>query len=124
MQWFRREKTVLQLTFHLISNVFSNKTIWTTIFEFQFTFSTKNEHGEAFYSQKYAKPFEPSIYHTKFISTSTTVQAISGGSLNKVGWIESENYHKHLIKYQKPSTLIIGDSIAKGLRRYMDVWDH
>ena len=28
-----------------------------------------------------------------------------------------------MIKYQKPSTLIIGDSTAKGLRRYMDVWD-
>ena len=37
--------------------------------------------------------------------------------------IESHNYHKRPIKYRKPSTLIIGDSIAKGLCRYMDVWD-
>ena len=27
------------------------------------------------------------------------------------------------MKYQKLSTLTIGDSIAKGLRRYIDVWD-
>ena len=44
MQWFRREKMVLQLTFLLISNLFSQKTIWVTIFEFQFAFSSKNEH--------------------------------------------------------------------------------
>ena len=40
-----------------------------------------------------------------------------------MGWIESHSYHKRLIKYRKPSALIIGDSIAKGLRRYVDVWD-
>ena len=50
-------------------------------------------------------------------------QEINGGRFDKVDWIESHNYHKHIIKYQKPSTLIIGDSIAKSLRRYMDVWD-
>ena len=78
---------------------------------------------EAFYYQKYAKPFEPSLYHIKFRNTSTAVRAITGGRLHKVGWIESHNYHKRLIKYRKPSTLIIGDSIAKSLRRYMGVWD-
>ena len=41
---------------------FSKKTIRVTIFEFQFTFSTKSEHGGAFYYQKYAKPLEPSIF--------------------------------------------------------------
>ena len=46
-----------------------------------------------------------------------TVRAITEGRLDKMGWIESHNYHKRLIKYQKPSTL------AKGLCRYMDVWD-
>ena len=39
-----------------------------------------------------------------------------------MGQIESRNYHKGLIKYQKPSTFIIGDSIAKGRGRYMDDW--
>ena len=79
--------------------------------------------GEAFYYQKYAKTFEPSIYHTKFRNTSSAAQAITGGRLDKVGWIESHNYHTRLIKYRKPSTIIIGDSIAKGLCRYMYVWD-
>ena len=50
-------------------------------------------------------------------------QEINGGRFDKVDWIESHNYHKHIIKYRKPSTLIIGDSIAKSVRMYMDVWD-
>ena len=79
--------------------------------------------GGAFCYQKYAKPFEPSVYHTKFRNTSTSAQAITGGRLDKVGWIESHNYHKRQVKYRKPLMLTIGDSIAKGLRRYMDVWD-
>ena len=78
---------------------------------------------EAFYYQKSPKPFEPSVYHAKFRNTLTAEQAITGGRLDNVYWIEPHNYHKRLIKYQKPSTLIIGDSIAKGLPRYMDVWD-
>ena len=79
--------------------------------------------GEVFYYQKYVKPFELSVYHTKFRNTSTAARAITGRRLDKVGWIESHNCHKCLIKYRKPSTLIIGETIAKGLRRYMDVWD-
>ena len=80
--------------------------------------------GEAFYYHKYAKPFETSVYHAKFRDSLTAVQAITGGRLGNVGWIESHNYHKRLIKHRKPTTLIIGDSIAKGLCRYMDIWDH
>ena len=78
---------------------------------------------EAFYYQKYAKPFEPSVYHPKFRNSLTVAQAITGGRFDKVDWTESHNYHKHMTKYQKPSTLIISDFIAKGLSRYMDVWD-
>ena len=78
---------------------------------------------EAFYYHKYAKPFEPSVYNAKFRNSLTAAQAITGGRFDKVGWIESHNYHKYMIKYRKPSALIIGHSIAKGLRRYMDVWD-
>lgn len=33
------------------------------------------------------------------------------------------NYHKRLLKFQKPSTLLIGESMAKCLSRYTDVWD-
>ena len=43
--------------------------------------------------------------------------------LTRLTGIESHNYHKHIIKYRKPPTLIIGDSIGTGLCRYMDVWD-
>ena len=53
-------------------------------------------------------------YHMEFRNTLTAAQAITGKRLDKVGWIESHNYHKCLIKYWKPWTLIIGDSIAKG----------
>ena len=105
----------LQLTFPLISNFFSKKTIWITIFEFQFTFSTKNENGGSLLLSEVR--FEPRVYHTKFRNTSTEAQAVTGGRLDKGGWIESHNYHKRLIKYRKPSTLITGDSITKGLRR-------
>ena len=74
---------------------------------------------EAFYCQKYAKSFEPSIYHKKFRYTLTVTQAITERRLDKEAWIESHNYHKRLIKHRKPSTMITGDSIAKGLHRYM-----
>ena len=70
---------------------------------------------EAFYYLTYAKLFETSVYHAKFRNSMTEAQAITGERLNKVGWIESHNYHKCLITYQKPSTLIASDSIAKGL---------
>ena len=50
-------------------------------------------------------------------------QAITGGRFDKVGWTELHNFHKSLIKYRKPLTLIIDGSIAKDRRRYMDVWD-
>ena len=90
---------------------------------FSLLFQQRTNMREAFYYQKYAKPFEPSVYHAKFRNTSKAAQAITGGRLDNVCWIEPHNYHKRLIKYQKPSTLIIGDSIAKGLLRYMDVWD-
>ena len=112
---------VLQLTFLLISNFFSKKTIWIT--SFSSLFQQRTDMGEVFYYQKYVKPFELSVYHTKFRNTSTAARAITGRRLDKVGWIESHNCHKCLIKYRKPSTLIIGETIAKGLRRYMDVWD-
>lgn len=36
---------------------------------------------------------------------------------------EIYNYHKRLLKFQKPSTLLIGESMAKCLSRYTDVWD-
>ena len=51
-----------------------------------------------------------------------TAWIITGARFDKVGWIKPHNCHKRLIKYQKPSTLIIGDSIGKDLRRYIDVW--
>ena len=63
-----------------------------------------------------------SIYHTKFRNLSATARAITGGMLDNVGCIESHNYHKRLMKYEKPSILIIGDSITKCFCRYMDVW--
>ena len=44
---------------------------------------------EAFHYQKYAKPFEPSVYHAKFRNSLTAAQAITGGRFDKVGWIES-----------------------------------
>ena len=50
-------------------------------------------------------------------------QAITAGKLDILNWIESHNYRKRLIKYQKLLALIIGDSIAKGLGSYMDLWD-
>ena len=78
---------------------------------------------KAFYYQKYPKPFEPSPYHAKFRKSSTVAQAITGGRFDKVGWTELHNFHKSLIKYRKPLTLIIDGSIAKDHRRYMDVWD-
>ena len=87
-------------------------------------FQQRTDMGEVFYYEKYVKPFELSVYHTKFRNTSTAARAITERRLDKVGWIESHNYHKCLIKYRKPSTLIIGDTIAKVIRRYMDVWDH
>ena len=59
----------------------------------------------------------------KFRNSLAKAQAITEGKLDKVGWMKWHNYHKRLIKYQRPSTLIIGDSIAKGLCRYMDLWD-
>ena len=104
--------------------LFSKKAIWITFFEFQFTFSTKNEHGGSLLLSEARKTVRTiSVYYTKFRNTSTAAQAITGGRLDKVGWIESHNYHKRLIKHRKPSMLILGDSIAKGLRRYIDVWD-
>ena len=104
--------------------LFSKKAIWITFFEFQFTFSTKNEHGGSLLLSEARKTVRTiSVYYTKFRNTSTAAQTITGGRLDKVGWIESHNYHKRLIKHRKPSMLILGDSIAKGLRRYMDVWD-
>ena len=57
--------------------------------------------GEAFYL----------LYHMEFRNTLTAAQAIIGKRLDKVGWIESHNYHKCLIKYRKPWTLIIGDKV-------------
>ena len=104
--------------------LFSKKTIWITFFEFQFTFSTKNEHGGSLLLSEARKTVRTiSVYYIKFRNTSTAAQAITGGRFDKVGWIESHNYHKRLIKHRKPSMLILGNSIAKGLRSYMDVWD-
>ena len=119
MQWFRREKMVLQLTFLLISNFFHRKPFGSLSLSFGLLFHQRTNMREAFYYQKYAKPFEPSIYHMKFRNTLTVTQAITERRLNKEAWIESHNYHKRLIKYRKPSTMIIGHSIAKGLHRFM-----
>ena len=74
------------------------------------------------YYQMYTKRLKLGIYHTKFGNSLATASAIAGGRLDKVGWIKSHNYRKHFIKYRKPSTLTIGDSITKSLLRYMDVW--
>ena len=51
----------------------------------------------------------------KLKNPSATTRAIPGGRLEKLRWIESDNNYKPFMKYQKPSTLIFGDSIAKGL---------
>ena len=107
----------------LTITLFQRKPLGLLSLSFSSLFQQRTNMGEAFYYQKYAKTFEPSIYHTKFRNTSSAAQAITGGRLDKVGWIESHNYHTRLIKYRKPSTIIIGDSIAKGLCRYMYVWD-
>ena len=129
MQWFRREKTVLKLTFLLMSDFFQRKPFGLLSLSFISLFQQRTNMGEVFYYQKYAKPFESSVYHTKLRNISTAARAITGGRLDKVGRIESHNYHKRQVKYRKSSTLIISDSIVKGLRgciwmwRYMDVWD-
>ena len=51
----------------------------------------------------------------KLRNPSATALTITVGRLEKLGWIESDKNHKLFIKYQKSSTLIFSDSIAKGL---------
>ena len=109
--------------------------VYGRIFQYQSLFQRKpfgmtfNSHfqqrtnmREASYYPKYTKPFEPSIYQAKFRNSSLTARAITGERLGKVGWIESHNCHKRLMKYKKKaSPLIIGHFVAKGLCRYMVV---
>ena len=115
-------EVVLQLTSLLILNFFLKKTFGLHSLSFSSLYQKTTNMKEASYYQKYAKPSGSSIY-TKFRNSSAKARVITGGALDKVGQIESHNYHQRLIKYQNPSTLTIDDSIAKGLRRYMDVWD-
>ena len=84
-------------------------------------FQQKTNMTKAFYHQKVQKPHKSNIRQTKIRNLLATTQGITGGRLDKVGWIESYNYHKHPVKYQKPLTLIVKDSIAKGYHRYIDV---
>ena len=84
-------------------------------------FNKKLTWQKPFTIKKYRKPHKSNIRQTKIRNLLATTQGITGGRLDKVGWIESYNYHKHLVKYQKPLTLIVSDSIAKGYHRYIDV---
>ena len=75
-------------------------------------FQQRTNMREASYYQKYTKPFEPSVYHAKFRNSSTRARAITGERLEKVGWIESHNCHKRLIKYQKNPVVINNRSLC------------
>jgi len=41
---------------------------------------------------------------------------------SKDGWMKSFKQHQVLLNIQNPEVVIIGDSIAKGLQRYSDIW--
>ena len=42
--------------------------------------------------------------------------------VHKLGWQETHTFHKKLLKNSAAPIIIIGDSIAKGLRRYRPIW--
>ena len=106
-----------------ISTFFQRKSFRIYSFNLSLFFQQRTTMRGACYCQKYTKLLESSTHHTKFGNSSPMVQAITAGKLDILNWIESYNYHKRLIKYQKLLALIIGDSIAKGLGSYMDLWD-
>ena len=62
---FRREKTVLQLTFLLISNFFQRKPFGLLSLSFSSLFQQRTNMGEVFYYQKHAKPLEQFQYITQ-----------------------------------------------------------
>ena len=41
---------------------------------------------------------------------------------HKLGWQETHTFHKKLLKNSAAPTIIIGDSIVTGLRRYRHIW--
>ena len=41
---------------------------------------------------------------------------------HKLGWQETHTFHKKLLKNSAAPIIIIGDSIATGLRRYQHIW--
>ena len=43
--------------------------------------------------------------------------------LSKQGWIEEHSHHMQQITTNKPSVIIIGDSIVYGFKRYQHVWN-
>ena len=123
MQWFQQEKTVLQLTSLLISTFIQRKSFRLYSFNLSSFFQQRTTMRGPSYCQKYEKLLESNIHYTKFRNSSAMAQAMTEEKSHILDWTESHNYHKHLIKYQKPLMLIIRDSIAKGLGRYMDLWD-
>ena len=84
-------------------------------------FNKKLTWEKPFTIKTYRKPCKSNICQTKIRNLLATTQGITGGRLEKVGWTESFNYHKHLIKDQKPLILIMSDSIGKGFHGYIDV---
>ena len=106
-----------------ISTFFQRKSFRIYSFNLSLFFQQRTTMRGACYCQKYTKLLESSAHHTKFRNSSPMAQAITAGKLYILNWIESHNYHKRLIKYQKLLALIIDDSVAKGLGSYMDLWD-
>ena len=41
----------------------------------------------------------------------------------KSNWVEYHRSHCFMIKDSKPNALLLGDSIAAGLSRYLNVWN-
>ena len=79
-----------------------------------------NEAQESFHGEEIQ--YERLLSQHKFLKSRTTTPH---GRFYKDGWYEQHKQHNKLLKEKKQyETLIIGDSLVYGLRRYNTVWEH